>query len=266
MLEQLNLERPIAFFDIESTGTNPERDRIIEIAVTKIMPDGTSRSAVRRLNPGIPIPPESTEVHGIKDEDVAECPKFEDIAQKLYAFLADCDFGGYNITKFDIPILENEFNRAGIEADFNDRNALDVFNIYAKLYPHTLEGAYRFFCGKDLIGAHGAAADNNATIEVLLGQLAKHPEMPSNVKDLAAFGNSINSAYVDKTRKFKWACGEAVINFSKHQGRTLRDIAENEPSFLQWILRGDFSREVKQIARDALQNKFPTKPTGDDKK
>ena len=257
MLENMKLDRPLAFFDIESTGIVPQRDRIVEIAVMKIMPDGTSRTTVRRLNPGIPIPPGATAVHGITDADVADCPHFADIAEKLFRYLDDCDLAGYNIQGFDVPLLEIEFKRAGLDFRMEGRRIVDVYNIFCKLYPRTLTAAYKFFCGKELEGAHGAAADTAATLEVLLGQLAKHPELPSEVGALAEYSDMTDPDAVDRGRRFKWNGDEVIVNFGKYAGRTLRDVAENEPGFLRWIIKNDFPDDVRSIAEKALVGVFP---------
>lgn len=256
-MAKLQLTRNLAFFDIESTGVVPQRDRIVEIAVLMLRPDGTSQSNVRRLNPGIPIPPGATAIHGITDADVAECPHFADIADKLANYLSDCDFGGYNISGFDVPLLEAEFKRAGVDFSFADRKIVDVYNIFCKLYPRTLSAAYKFFCGKELEGAHGASADTDATLEVLLGQLDRHGELPGDVAGLAEFSDQTDPDAIDRTRRFKWSDGEAIVNFGKNAGRTLRDISESDPGFLRWIIRSDFPDDVKQIASDALIDKFP---------
>ena len=257
MPENLNLDRPLVVFDIESTGVVPQRDRIVEIAVMKVMPDGTSRTTVRRLNPGMPIPPGATAVHGITDADVADCPMFEDIAEKLYAYLDGCDLAGYNIQGFDIPLLENEFKRVGLEFNTASRKVIDAYNIFCKLYPRTLTAAYKFFCGKDLEGAHGAAADTEATWEVILGQLAKHPELPRTAAELSDFADITDPDALDRTRRFKWNGEDVVVNFGKYSGRSLRDIAENEPGFLRWIIKNDFPDDVREIAGNALIGKFP---------
>ncbi len=257
MLENLQLTRPLAFFDIESTGVVPQRDRIVEIAVMKIMPDGTHRTTVRRLNPGMPIPPGATAIHGITDADVADCPQFADIAEKLLSYLDGCDLAGYNIQGFDVPLLENEFKRAGLEFTTSDRKIIDAYNIFCKLYPRTLTAAYKFFCGKDLEGAHGAAADTEATFEVLLGQLAKHPELPRTAAELADWSDMTDPDAVDRTRRFKWNGDEVVVNFGKYAGRTLKDITENEPGFLRWIIKSDFPDDVRTIAEKALVGIFP---------
>ena len=263
MLQNLKLERPLAVFDIESTGVMPNRDRIVEIAVLKIHPDGTMRNTVRRLNPEMPIPPSATAIHGITDADVANCPTFLLIAEKLYQYLADCDLAGYNITGFDIPMLEAEFRRAGFEFKTSERKIVDAYNIFCKLYPRTLTAAYQFFCGKELEGAHGAAADTNATWEVLLGQLERHPELPHDISALASFCDLAGPDAVDRTRRFKWRDNEVVVNFGKNAGRTLRELAAEDPGFLRWITRSDFTDEVKTIAADALLGKFPERKNAD---
>lgn len=253
----LKLDRPVAVFDIESTGVVPARDRIVEIAVLKITPDGQSRSTVRRLNPGIPIPPGASAVHGIHDADVADCPMFADIAQKLNAYLDGCDLAGYNLCTFDIPMLQAEFKRAGIDFSMEGRRVVDAYNIFCRLFPRTLSAAYKFFCGKDLEGAHGAAADTAATWEVLLGELAKHPELPRELAALADYSDLSDPDAVDRSRRFKWSGDEVIVNFGKYAGRTLRDVAENEPGFLRWIIKNDFPDDVRAIAEKALVGIFP---------
>lgn len=257
MLENLQLARPLAFFDIESTGVVPQRDRIVEISVMKVMPDGSSRTTTRRLNPGMPIPAAATAIHGISDADVADCPLFADIAEKLLSYLDGCDLAGYNIQGFDVPLLENEFKRVGLDFNTSSRKIVDAYNIFCKLYPRTLTAAYKFFCGKELEGAHGAAADTAATFEVLMGQLAKHEELPRTVEELADFSDMTDPDAVDRSRRFKWNGDEVMVNFGKYAGRSLRDIAENEPGFLRWIIKSDFPDDVRSIAEKALVGIFP---------
>ena len=262
MFEQLKLDRPLVVFDIESTGVVPQRDRIVEIAVLKIMPDGESRSTVRRLNPQMPIPPSATAIHGISDADVAACPVFDDIADKLLAYLENCDLAGYNIQGFDIPLLENEFKRVGLDLRTSERRVIDAYTLFCKLYPRTLTAAYKFFCGKDLEDAHSAGADTAATLDVLLGEMERHPELPDDVAGLSDFSDLAGPDAVDRARRFKWSGDEVVVNFGKNAGRTLKDLAENDPGFLRWILRGDFADDVKEIASNALIGKFPTRNNG----
>ncbi len=254
---ELQLLRPLVIFDLESTGVFPERDRIVELAVLKIFPDGSSQSAVRRLNPGIPIPPSATAIHGIADADVADCPSFETIAANLARYLDCCDLGGYNVVNFDIPMLQAEFQRAGIPLCMKERNVVDVYQIFCKLFPRTLTAAYKLYCGRELMDAHSADADTCATWEVLSAQLKRHPELPRGVEALAAFSGVADPDALDQTRRFKWRNGEVVVNFGKNAGRSLNDIAVNDPGFLRWIVRSDFPEDARTIAKNALSGIFP---------
>ena len=256
---ELVLERPLVFFDIESTGTNPYRDRIVEIAVIKVMPDGSRQEVVRRINPTIPIPEGASAVHGIYDADVADCPTFDVIAHNLYNYLEGCDLAGYNIVKFDVPMLQEEFKRCNLELSMRDRKLIDVFNIFCRLYPRTLSAAYEFFCGGNLEDAHSALADTDATVAVLLGQLAKHPELPREMAGLAEFSAARDADFVDSEGRLKFSGDEVVINFGKNSGRRLRDLASEDPGFLRWMLRSDFSEEVKTVIKNALAGEFPTR-------
>jgi DNA polymerase-3 subunit epsilon len=256
---ELVLERPLVFFDIESTGTNPYRDRIVEIAVIKVMPDGSRQEVVRRINPSMPIPAGASAVHGIYDADVADCPTFDVIAHNLYNYLEGCDLAGYNIVKFDVPMLQEEFKRCNLELNMRDRKLIDVFNIFCRLYPRNLSAAYKFFCGGDLEDAHSALADTDATVAVLLGQLAKHPELPREMAGLAEFSAARDADFIDSEGRLKFSGDEAVINFGKNSGRRLRELAEEDPGFLRWMLRSDFSDEVKEIIKNALAGEFPVR-------
>ncbi len=258
-MEILQLDKPLVFFDIESTGVMPNRDRIVEIAVIKIMPDGERISRCRRINPEMPIPPSASAIHGITDADVADCPPFAIVADKLYGFIENCDLAGYNINGFDIPILQAEFKRAGLEFKTDGVRVVDVYNIFCKLYPRTLTAAYKFFCDKDLEGAHGALTDTEATLEVLAAQLTKHADLPKSVHELAAFCDMSTPDTIDKTKRFKWKDDEVIVNFGKNAGRTLKEIAAEDPNFLRWIIRSDFTDEVKTIANNALIGKFPVR-------
>ncbi len=255
----LKLDRPLVIFDIESTGVTPGRDRIVELAVLKINPDGTQNSVVRRINPEMPIPPSSTAIHGISDADVANAPTFGVIAANFARYLEGCDLGGYNVVNFDIPMLEYEFKRAGVPFSMEGRRVVDAYNIFCKLYPRTLTAAYKFFCGRELVDAHSADADTAATWEVLMGQLEKHPEIPRDMDQLAAFCNNADPDALDRNRRFKWRDGEVIVNFGKNAGRPLKEIATADPGFLRWIIRSDFPDDVKKIASDALIGKFPQK-------
>ncbi len=256
-LFDLELTRPLVFFDLESTGTRPEFDRIVEIAILKVYPDGRRESTTRRINPGMPIPPGASKVHGIYDADVAQMPRFEALAANLFRYLEDCDLSGYNLLRFDVPLLVEEFKRAGLTFEVKDRQIVDVFNIFCKLYPRTLTAAYKFFCGGELENAHSADADTLATLEVLGGQLARHPELPRSLAELAEFSVMRDPDAVDSSNRFRWSGDEVVVNFGKNYGKPLKEIAANDPSFLRWILRSDFPAEVKKIADNALIGVFP---------
>ncbi len=259
-MAELNLQRPLVIFDLETTGIVTQRDRIVEISVLKLSPDGSRRTHTRRLNPEMPIPKAASDIHGITDDDVKDAPTFQEIAPNLYAFFDDCDLGGYNLLRFDIPVLTKEFERAGLTFSVVGRKVVDVFNIFCKLCPRTLEAAYKFFCNKELVGAHGAEADTLATFEVLLGQMAMFPEeVPDDIEVLHNLSDLSDPDAIDTSNRFKWSGDEAVVNFGKHSGTTLKKLATDEPGFLKWIIRSDFPDDVKRIAQDALYGKFPAK-------
>jgi len=258
MLNQLlAMDRPIVFFDLETTGTMINRDRIVEISVVKVEQDGSTRTTTRRINPEMPIPPSATAIHGIHDADVADAPTFSLIAANLAKYLEGADLAGYNLLKFDIPMLQEEFKRCGVPFSLEGRRVFDVFNIFRKLFPRNLSAAYRFFCGKELEGAHGAQADTLATLEVLEAQLEKYPEVPRDPDALAKYSDDTDPDAVDKTRRFKWLDGEVIVNFGKNAGRKLKEISEKDPGFLRWIIRSDFPDDVKSIASEALLGRFP---------
>lgn len=246
---ELNLKNPIVFFDIESTGLDVAKDRIVEISAVKVMPDGKTDIKTRRINPGIPISPESTKIHGIKDEDVKDCPRFKEVAKSLAQWLSGCDIAGYNSIKFDIPLLEEEFLRAGIDFDFRKRNLVDVQNIFHKMEQRTLIAAYKFYCKKDLTNAHSAEADTMATYEVLKAQLDKYPELENDVAKLAAF--STRTKNLDYAGRFiQNDKGQALFNFGKHKGKTVAEVLAKEPSYYSWMEQGDFTLDTKKILTD----------------
>ena len=253
----MQLDRPLVFFDIESTGTVVTRDRIVELSVIKFLPDGSRECTTRRLNPEMAIPEAASKIHGIYDADVANAPTFAIIAQNLHHYLEGCDLAGYNIVGFDIPLLVEEFRRAGLEFSLEGRRVIDSFRIFCKLYPRTLTAAYRLFCGKELEDAHSAEADTMATVEVFLGQLEKHPELPRDLDELHKFCDLRDPDAIDASNRFKWSGSEVIVNFGKNYGQTLRHLAANDPGFLRWILRADFADDVKAIASNALAGKFP---------
>ena len=246
---KLNLNNPILIFDIETTGLDVATDRIVEISIIKIFPDGKEEVKTKRINPGVPIPEETTMIHGIADDDVKNCPTFKEIAKSLYTFMDDCDLVGYNSFKFDIPLLVEEFLRAGINIDFRKRKSIDVQNIYHKMEPRTLSAAYKFYCNKVLTNAHSAEADTRATYEVLQAQIEHYPELQNDVKYLSEF--SIRTRSIDYAgRVIKDKDGEPIFNFGKHKGRKVKDIFTIEPVYYSWIMNGDFTLDTKRVFTD----------------
>lgn len=250
--EALKLTRPLVVFDTETTGTNPRQDRIVEIACLKILPDGGRQEWVKRLNPRMPIPPSSTAIHGISDADVRDAPSFKDVAPDLARFLEGCDLGGYNISGFDLPVLRTEFLRADVPFDVADRRLVDAQRIFFAKEPRHLSAAARFYCQAEHEGAHGALADAEMTLKVLAGQLSRYEELPRSVGELHELYCAGLDQDVDPEGRIRLIKGEPTVNFGKNRGRTLKDISREEPGFLRWILKGDFSRPVKEIARKYL--------------
>lgn len=257
-----NLKRPLAFIDIESTGANPRQDRIIELAIIKLLPGGAREKHVFRCNPGMPIPPEAQAIHHITNADIAECPLFSEIAENIFGILKDCDLAGFGVIRFDVLILAEEFARAGFSFPAEDCRMVDAQRIFHKKEPRDLSAALAFYCNEEHVDAHGAEADTLATIKVLEAQLAKHADLPREIEALADYCTPRRDAsWADKTGKLKWVNGEIVINFGvQYTGRKLRDLAQNNPKFLKWILKSDFPFDTKQIVADALEGKLPAKP------
>jgi DNA polymerase-3 subunit epsilon len=248
----LPLERPLVFFDTETTGTNPRTDRIIEIACVKIHPNGLRETWQARLNPGVPIPPGSTAIHGIRDTDVAGRPRFADLAAELAAFLDGCDLAGYNITGFDLPALRVEFLRAGVAFEISERRLVDAQRIFFAREPRHLTAAARFYCQAEHNGAHGALADAEMTLRVLAGELDRYPDLPRSVAELHELFCAGLDQDLDPEGRFRMVNGEPTVNFGRNRGRTLKDMSREEPGFIRWILKGDFSAPVKEIARKFL--------------
>ena len=243
---QLNLKRPIVFFDLETTGVDTARDRIVEISLVKVMPDGREIVKTRRINPGMHIPAEASAIHHITDEDVKDCPQFAQIAKSLAQFLEGCDFGGFNSNRFDLPVLVEEFLRAGVDVDFKRRRFIDVQNIFHKMEQRTLVAAYKFYCDKNLEEANSAEADTLATYEVLKAQLDRYPELQNDVAALAEFSTR------DKTADYAGRIlinekGEEVFGFGKYTGRKVEEIFDSEPSYYAWMMNGDFPLYTKKV-------------------
>jgi len=248
----LPLDRPLVVFDTETTGTNPRADRIIEIACVKVHPDGRREQWVRRLNPGVPIPAASSVIHGLSDCDVADQPRFREVAAELAAFLSGCDLAGYNITGFDLPVLRAEFLRAGVPFEVSERRLLDAQRIFFSREPRHLAAAARFYCQSDHLGAHGALADAEMTLRVLAGQFQRYVDLPRSLAVLHELFCAGIDQDLDPEGRFRLVNGEPTVNFGKNRGRRLADISREEPGFLRWILKGDFSDPVKSLAKKFL--------------
>ena len=243
---KLNLKRPIVFFDLETTGVDPCKDRIVEISLVKVMPDGSKEVKTRRINPQMHIPEAASAVHHIYDKDVADCPTFREIAKSLWAYIEGCDFGGYNSNKFDIPVLVEEFLRAGLDVDLHKSRFIDVQNIFHKMEQRTLVAAYKFYCGKELDEAHSAEADTLATYEVLLAQLDRYPELKNEVDYLAEFSSRGKCADYAGRIVFDEK-GVEVFSFGKHKGRPVAEVFRTEPSYYAWMMNGDFPLYTKKV-------------------
>ncbi len=244
---KLHLTRPIVFFDLETTGTNILHDRIVEISVVKIIPgqEDKPQAKTRRINPEMPIPAEATAVHHITDADVANEPTFKQVARSLADFMSGCDIAGFNSNRFDIPLLDEEFNRAGVDFDFHRAHFVDVQTIFHKMEPRNLSAAYRFYCGKELEGAHGANADTMATYEVFLAQLDHYDSLPGDIDELAKFSAQNNN--VDLAGRLIYDDqGREVINFGKYKGQIAANVLARDPGYYSWILQGDFASDTKR--------------------
>ena len=244
---KLNLKRPIVFFDLETTGVDTAKDRIVEVSMIKIMPDGEEIVRTRRINPQMHIPEQATAIHGITDEDVKDCPTFAQVAKSMAQFIDGCDFGGFNSNRFDLPMLVEEFLRVGVDVDFKNRKFVDVQNIFHKMEERTLVAAYRFYCNKDLTEAHSAEADTLATYEVLKAQLDRYDILENSIESLAKFSTRVETAdyagriaYNDK--------GEEIFTFGKYKGIPVRKVFEEiDPSYYSWLMNGDFPAYTKKV-------------------
>ncbi len=251
----LQLKRPIAFLDLETTGINISVDRIVEISVLKIAPNGTEEWMSTRVNPEMAIPPRSTAIHGIGDEDVKNAPLFREIAKKLASFLEGCDLAGYNAIKFDIPVLAEEFLRVNIDFNFRKRRYVDVQVIFHKKEQRTLAAAYQFYCKKELVGAHGSKADTSATYEVLKCQLDRYKDLENDVEKLAdysAYNNIVDFA----GRIILDEKGTEIFNFGKHKGKAVEFVFREEPSYYSWMMNGDFPLYTKKVLTEIKLRSF----------
>lgn len=242
---QLNLKNPLVVFDLETTGIDIVKDRIIEISYVKVFPNGKEESKTMRINPGMPIPPASTAIHGITDDDVKDCPLFKNVAKQLAAQIEGCDLAGYNSNRFDIPLLVEEFLRAGVDIDLTRRKFIDVQTIFYKMEQRTLAAAYKFYCQKSLENPHAAAADTMATYEVLKAQLDRYPELKNDVTFLSEFSSFTNN--VDFAGRMVYnEKNQEVFNFGKYKGRLVEEVLKQEPAYYSWMMNGDFPLNTKQ--------------------
>lgn len=255
---ELNLTKPICFFDLETTGINVANDRIVEISVLKIFPNGNKESYTWRVNPEMKIPEETTAIHGISNEDVANEPTFKELSPKINELIKGCDLGGFNSDRFDIPLLAEEMLRADVDFDLDNISAVDVQTIFHKKEKRTLEAAYKFYCGKELTNAHSAEADTNATYEVLKSQLKRYPDLKNDMKWLGEFSSHKRSAdlagfigYDDK--------GREVFSFGKHRGKLVEQILDEEPGYFGWMQNANFPRYTKKVLTKVKLRKLSEK-------
>ncbi len=256
----LAMKRPLVVFDIESTGLSPRKDRIIELAAVKVFPDGREEKRCWLVNPTVHIPEETTSIHGISDEDVKECPTFADYAKEIFEFFRDCDLSGFNIDRFDVSCLEEEFARVGYNFGAALRKHVDVMRLYHRKERRDLSAAVEFYCHRSHDGAHGAEADAVATLDVLKAQLEHYADLPKSVDEMDEFLVPHDPLNADRNGMFRWRDGEWCINFGKKNGESLKRIMLEEPNFLKWMVKGDFDTDARMIAADALEGRLPPPP------
>jgi len=257
MLEKLKMERPVAFIDVETTGRRPRSARIVELSILRVQPDGSEEYKSHRVNPEMSIPAEAIAIHGITDADVAGEPVFRQYANGVSQFLDACDIAGFNVIGYDLPVLEAEFKRAGVVFSRKGRQLVDSMVIFHEKEKRDLKAAYLKYCGRELENAHSAKEDARASAEVLMGQLEMYADLPRDVLGLCAFCARDKDNYVDDEGRFIWVDGEAKFNFGSHEGRSLKDIASENPDFLEWMLRRDFPTDVQDIVTNALRGEYP---------
>jgi len=247
---KLQLQRPIAFIDLETTGISISTDRIVEIAIVKIMPDGTKLVKRKLINPQMPIPAGASAVHGITDEMVKDAPTFKQVANELKQFMDNCDMGGYNSNRFDVPLLIEEFSRSGMEFSIEGRKMIDAQKVFHQMEQRTLSAAYKFYCNKSLEDAHSAEADATATWEVLLAQVERYPDLGTTVESISKFTGEDD--IVDFARRFIKVNGIEIFNFGKHKGKPVTEVLKLEPQYYDWMMRGDFAINTKQKLTEIL--------------
>jgi DNA polymerase III subunit epsilon len=256
----LGLTKPLAFFDLETTGLSTATDRIVEIAIISYLPNGSTRTFHSLVNPEMHIAAAATQVHGITDADVALEPTFHALAPRIAEFFHDADVAGYNIKRFDLPLLVNEFQRAGIPFNADGRAIIDAQTIYHMKEPRTLSAAVRFYCGREHEGAHGALADVEATADVFAAQLTRYEDLPKTMNELSVVLNQKDPSWADEDGKLVWDGDEILVNFGKHKGKSLRKLKREAPDYLSWIMSGEFSPSVKNIVGQVLDGEHPRPP------
>jgi len=261
-MQNLDLDRPLVCFDLETTGTSIASDRIVQIALIRVEPDGGRSKFTSLVNPGLPIPPEATAVHGITDDHVKNAPRFRQVRPDVEEILHGADLAGFNVARFDLPLLETEIQRAGGKYSSRGRRVLDAMTIFHRMEPRNLEAAVKFYCQAELPGAHSAEVDAVASLEVLDAQLARYPDLPRDPEALHEFCNPEGDRFVDRTRKFRWNdAGDAVFTFGKYRDQALREVATSAEGcdYLKWMQGKDFTDEVKAILDGALGGVFPVR-------
>jgi len=250
-VRHLTLDRPLVVFDLETTGTDPAQDRIVEIGVLRIEPDGERLLRTRRINPERAIPQEASAVHGIHDEDVRDEPTFKQVARSLLDLLEGADLAGFNVRRFDVPLLDREMRDCGLDLGLGGRRIVDAMTIFHRKEPRDLSAAVRFYLGREHEGAHGAEVDLTATLDVLEAQLERYEDLPRSVEELDVWTKPRPDA-IDEAGKFVRRGDDVVFAFGKHKGRSLRDVAGQAPNYLDWILGSDFPEDAKQLVREVL--------------
>ncbi len=253
----LQLTKPLAFIDLETTGISTAHDRIVEIAIVKVAIDGSTKKLRKFINPTIPIPPQATEVHGITNEMVASQPTFKEASNEIKQFIQGCDIGGYNSNRFDVPLLVEEFLRAGVETDLDTVEMLDVQRIFHIMEPRNLAAAYKFYCAKTLENAHSAEADIDATWEVLQAQVAKYPNLGNTITDIQKVIGK--EEIIDFARRFVKENNVIVFNFGKHKGKPVEKVLREEQNYYDWMMRSDFELHTKKKLQEIFNKMMLTK-------
>jgi DNA polymerase-3 subunit epsilon len=259
----LKLERPLCCFDIEATGISPQFDHMIDLALLRLAPDGTRTIHTFRVNPQIPIPPDSTRIHGITDADVRDCPTFREVAPQILSLLTDVDLAGFNLLRFDIPLLVAEFARCDLVYDPTTASVVDAQRIFHRREPRDLTAALAFYCHELHVGAHGALPDAEATLRVIEAQLTRYSDLPRDVVALDAYCNPRHPDWVDREGRLKWSGQEIVLNFGKKKGTPLKSLLAGDPGFVKWILRSDFPPDTKAMIEAAQRGDWPEPPAVD---